>query len=175
MKLGTEINDRITEKLGEVIGEKIDTIRNRPRVYSGKNALKDFIDFNKDTNSPLGRIDVNQTDLKDFACKCRKNHVSFAVVKDKADPRTIHFFFQGKNAETMSYLFEEYTKEKFEISKGIENKIEKDEIKKKKELIEEKLKKNAAKTKSAEEKVGEKIYEKIKETVANKSEIGMER
>ncbi len=113
-----KVNKVILDKTGkflyaQTIGRGLKAYENRTRVYQGPHALKDFIDFSRANRSAVGRIDVDQTDFKEFAAKCKKNHVDFAMVRDKSDTKVVHFFFQGKHAEAMSYLFEEYAREKF--------------------------------------------------------------
>ncbi len=100
--------------LAVAVGAAYKKFDSRTRVYQGEHALKKFIKFDKNNKGPIGKIDVNETDFKDFAKTCKKNGVDFAIVKDKVDPGTVHFFFAGKNAETMSYLFEDYARNKFQ-------------------------------------------------------------
>lgn len=100
--------------LARTIGYGLDKFHNRARVFQGKHALKEFIQFDKNSRAPIGQLDVNETDFKEFAKTCKKNGVDFAIVKDAVDDNVIHFFFAGKNAEVMSHLFEEYAKEKYQ-------------------------------------------------------------
>lgn len=111
LKLETKI---ATKSLAFAVGAAYKKFDSRTRVYQGDQALKKFIKFDKNNKGPIGKIDVNETDFKEFAKTCKKNGVDFAIVKDKVDPETVHFFFAGKNAETMSYLFEDYAKNKFQ-------------------------------------------------------------
>ena len=106
-------------KLGEkfvayLIGKAYHEYKDRTRVYKGPKALKKFIKFDKNHSGPIGKLDVNQTDFKEFSRTCKKNGVDFAIVKDSVDPNTMHFFFSGKNAEVMSHLFEDYVKDKYQ-------------------------------------------------------------
>ena len=96
------------------IGAAYKKYDNRTRVYQGKHALKEFIQYDRNSRAPIGQIDVNETDFKDFAKTCKKNGVDFAIVKDSVDENVMHFFFAGKNAEVMSHLFEEYAKNKYQ-------------------------------------------------------------
>ena len=100
--------------LAKTIGYGLDKFNNRARVFQGTHALKEFIQFDKNSRAPIGQLDVNETDFKDFAKTCKKNGVDFAIVKDAVDDNVIHFFFAGKNAEVMSHLFEEYAREKYQ-------------------------------------------------------------
>jgi hypothetical protein len=129
VKLGKELGDctkRETKKMLAVgIGCGLEKYENRTRVYQGPNALKKFIAYDKNSHSPIGRIDVDETDFKEFAKMCKKNGVDFAIVKDKVDENTVHFFFSGKNAEVMAHLFEQYAKEKYQ--QDIKNEMMPDE------------------------------------------------
>lgn len=100
--------------IASTIGQGLQMYKDRTRVFQGKHALKEFIKFDKNSRAPIGQIDVNETDFKEFAKTCKKNGVDFAIVKDAVDDNVIHFFFAGKNAEVMSHLFEEYAKEKYQ-------------------------------------------------------------
>ena len=95
------------------IGKGLEAINNRSRVYKGKDALKKFVKFDRNRGAAIGRVDVNETDFKEFEKKCKAKGVDFAIVKDQDDPNVVHFFFSGKYAEVMSYAFEEYAREKF--------------------------------------------------------------
>ncbi len=97
-----------------LIGQAYNKFHNRTRVYEGPKALKKFLKFDKNHSGPIGKLDVNQTDFKEFSRTCKKNGVDFAIVKDSVDPNTMHFFFSGKNAEVMSHLFEDYVKDKYQ-------------------------------------------------------------
>ena len=112
---GMKFGGKLTGKaLAVAVGAAYRKFDSRTRVYQGEHALKKFIKYDKNNKGPIGKIDVNETDFKDFAKTCKKNGVDFAIVKDKVDPGTVHFFFAGKNAETMSYLFEDYARNKFQ-------------------------------------------------------------
>ena len=100
--------------IASTIGQGLQLYQDRTRVFQGKHALKEFIKFDKNSRAPIGQLDVNETDFKDFAKTCKKNGVDFAIVKDSVDDNVIHFFFAGKNAEVMSHLFEEYAREKYQ-------------------------------------------------------------
>ena len=100
--------------LAKTVGCGLDKYANRTRVFQGKHALKEFIQYDRNSRAPIGQIDVNETDFKDFAKTCKKNGVDFAIVKDSVDENVMHFFFAGKNAEVMSHLFEEYAKNKYQ-------------------------------------------------------------
>ena len=100
--------------IASTIGQGLQMYKDRTRVFQGKHALKEFIQFDKNSRAPIGQLDVNETDFKEFAKTCKKNGVDFAIVKDAVDDNVIHFFFAGKNAEVMSHLFEEYAKEKYQ-------------------------------------------------------------
>lgn len=97
-----------------MLGKAYSKFESRTRVYKGPKALKKFIKFDKNHSGPIGKLDVNQTDFKEFSRTCKKNGVDFAIVKDSVDPNTMHFFFSGKNAEVMSHLFEDYVKDKYQ-------------------------------------------------------------
>ncbi len=118
VKFGSKLTSKSYEisksVLARTIGHGLDKFNNRTRVFQGEHALKDFIKFDKNSRAPIGQIDVNETDFKEFAKKCKKNGVDFAIVKDKVDETVVHFFFAGKNAEVMSHLFEEYAREKYQ-------------------------------------------------------------
>ena len=116
---GTKKTGEIAKRVGKTciactIGQGLEKYNNRTRVFQGTHALKDFIQFDKNSRSPIGQLDVSETDFKDFAKTCKKNGVDFAIVKDAVDDNVIHFFFAGKNAEVMSHLFEEYAREKYQ-------------------------------------------------------------
>nr|WP_297708319.1 PcfB family protein [uncultured Butyrivibrio sp.] len=140
VKAGTKImsyaNKKTEMALAAGIGYAMEKIENRTRVYQGPNALKKFIAYDKNSRSPIGRIDVDETDFKEFAKMCKKNGVDFAIVKDKVDENTVHFFFSGKNAEVMAHLFEQYAKEKYQ--QDIKNEMMPDEEQKDMEKAAEK-------------------------------------
>ena len=100
--------------MASTIGYGLQKFDERARVFEGKHALKEFIQYDRNSRAPIGQIDVNETDFKDFAKTCKKNGVDFAIVKDSVDENVMHFFFAGKNAEVMSHLFEEYAKNKYQ-------------------------------------------------------------
>ena len=123
--------------LAKTIGYGLDKYNDRTRVFRGKQALKEFIKFDKNSRAPIGQLDVNETDFKDFAKTCRKNGVDFAIVKDAVDENVIHFFFAGKNAEVMSHLFEDYARAKYQ--QDIKNEMLPDQEEREKEKEEMEL------------------------------------
>jgi hypothetical protein len=117
VKFGKKAADKsadVKKTMAKMIGHGLDMYSNRTRVFQGKHALKEFIKFDKNSRAPIGQIDVNATDFKEFAHTCKENGVDFAIVKDSVDENVMHFFFAGKNAEVMSHLFEEYAKNKYQ-------------------------------------------------------------
>lgn len=113
-KLSVMIGKMGKSCIASTIGYGLQKYDERTRVFEGKHALKEFIQYDKNSRAPIGQIDVNETDFKDFAKTCKKNGVDFAIVKDSVDENVMHFFFAGKNAEVMSHLFEEYAKNKYQ-------------------------------------------------------------
>ena len=114
VKIGKCIKEKNEKLAAHIIGKGLEQFNNRTRVYQGPNALKNFLQYDKGSHLPIGRIDVDQTDFKEFAKTCKKNGVDFAIVKDKVDDSVLHFFFAGKNAEVMSHLFEDYARNKYQ-------------------------------------------------------------
>ncbi len=113
-KLSVMIGKMGKSCIASTIGYGLQKYDERTRVFEGKHALKEFIQYDRNSRAPIGQIDVNETDFKDFAKTCKKNGVDFAIVKDSVDENVMHFFFAGKNAEVMSHLFEEYAKNKYQ-------------------------------------------------------------
>ena len=185
VKLGKETH-RLSNSFGKqafaaTIGKGLTKVENRTRVFRGQKALKEFLEFDKNSRSPIGKVDVSQTDFKEFADRCKKSGVDFAIVKDKTDEKVVHFFFSGKNAEVMSHLFEDYAKEKYAENMALADEekakdkgvIEKS--KEEKELKEEK--KNFSDKLKAKEKEAERINDKLLENaeILKDKEIPLEK
>lgn len=159
------------------IGKGLAAIGNRTRVYKGKDALKKFVKFDRNRGAAIGRIDVNETDFKEFEKKCKKNGVDFAMVKDKDDPNVIHFFFSGKHAETMSYMFEEYAREKFRQERTgtkSEGEKEKESHTKAQDKAKEKAKEKAEEVKEAAKEEAKARTEEVKNKATEVAEKGKE-
>ena len=160
--------------LARTIGYGLDKFNNRARVFQGKHALKEFIQFDKNSRAPIGQLDVNETDFKEFAKTCKKNGVDFAIVKDAVDDNVIHFFFAGKNAEVMSHLFEEYAKDKYSqnlVGDVEERAKDKDVIEKSREEKELENKKSGVKTFEDKLKEKEREADKISEKLLENAQI----
>ncbi len=172
-----------THKLSNALGQKayaatigrgLTKFHNRARVFQGRKALKQFVEFDKNTRSPIGKVDVSQTDFKEFADRCKKNGVDFAIVKDKTDEKVVHFFFSGKNAEVMSHLFEEYAKDKYsqDLVGDVEERAkDKDVIEKSREEKELENKKSGVKTFEDKLKEKEREADKISEKLLENAQI----
>lgn len=172
VKLGSKITSKTYEiskaALARMIGYGLDKVNNRTRVFQGEHALKEFIKFDKNSRAPIGQIDVNETDFKEFAKICKKNGVDFAIVKDKVDENVVHFFFAGKNAEVMSHLFEEYAREKYQQDIKNEMLPDQEEREHEKEELEQDPKEKAENGHEPKSKKGKLQKEEIE--VAKKAE-----
>ena len=156
------------------IGRGLDAFNNRNRVYKGKNALKKFIKFDRNRGAAIGRVDVNETDFKEFEKKCKAKGVDFAIVKDQDDPNVVHFFFSGKYAEVMSYAFEEYAREKFKQERTgakSEGEREKESHVKDKDTIKEKAKEKAKEVKEATKDKADEVKNKATEAAEKGKEV----
>ena len=185
-KNAIQVSVRLTGKMAKnlshgiyasTIGKGLDAIGNRTRVYKGKDALKRFVKFDRNRGAARGRIDVNETDFKEFEKKCKKNGVDFAMVKDKDDPNVIHFFFSGKHAETMSYMFEEYAREKFRQERTgakSEGEKEKESHTKAQDKAKEKAKEKAEEVKEAAKEEAKAKTEEVKNKATEVAEKGKE-
>ena len=178
VKMETEVKSiaRVLEKkaFAATIGRGLVKYQNRTRVFQGQKALKHFLEFDKNTKSPIGKVDISDTDFKEFADRCKKNGVDFAMVKDKTDEKVVHFFFSGKNAEVMSHLFEEYAKDKYaqDLTSDVEERAkDKDVIEKSREEKELENKKSGVKTFEDKLKEKEREADKISEKLLENAQI----
>ena len=178
VKMETEVKSiaRVLEKkaFAATIGRGLAKYQNRTRVFQGQKALKHFLEFDKNTRSPIGKVDISDTDFKEFADRCKKNGVDFAMVKDKTDEKVVHFFFSGKNAEVMSHLFEEYAKDKYsqDLTSDVEERAkDKDVIEKSREEKELENKKPGVKTFEDKLKEKEREADKISEKLLENAQI----
>ena len=159
------------------IGKGLEAINNRSRVYKGKDALKKFVKFDRNRGAAIGRVDVNETDFKEFEKKCKAKGVDFAIVKDKDDPNVVHFFFSGKYAEVMSYAFEEYAREKFKQERTgakSEGEREKEPNVKDKDKVKEKAKEKAEEIKEETKEKAKAKTEEVKNKATEVAEKGRE-
>ena len=159
------------------IGKGLEAINNRSRVYKGKDALKKFVKFDRNRGAAIGRVDVNETDFKEFEKKCKAKGVDFAIVKDKDDPNVVHFFFSGKYAEVMSYAFEEYAREKFKQERTgakSEGEREKESHVKDKDKVKEKAKEKAEEVKEDTKEKAKAKTEEVKNKATEVAEKGKE-
>ena len=159
------------------IGKGLEAINNRSRVYKGKDALKKFVKFDRNRGAAIGRVDVNETDFKEFEKKCKEKGVDFAIVKDKDDPNVVHFFFSGKYAEVMSYAFEEYAREKFKQERTgakSEGEREKESHVKDKDKVKEKAKEKAEEIKEETKEKAKAKTEEVKNKATEVAEKGKE-
>lgn len=172
VKFGTKLTSKTYEiskaELARMIGYGLDKVNNRTRVFQGEHALKEFIKFDKNSRAPIGQIDVNETDFKEFAKICKKNGVEFAIVKDKVDENVVHFFFAGKNAEVMSHLFEDYAREKYQQDIKNEMLPDQEEREHEKEELEQDAKEKAASGHEPKSKKGK--LQKVEAEIAKKAE-----
>jgi len=180
--ISVRLTGAATKKIGNkfyaaTIGKGLEAIDNRSRVYKGKDALKKFVKFDRNRGAAIGRVDVNETDFKEFEKKCKAKGVDFAIVKDKDDPNVVHFFFSGKYAEVMSYAFEEYAREKFKQERRgakSEGEREKESYVKDKDKVKEKAKEKAEEVKEETKEKAKAKTEEVKNKATEVAEKGRE-
>lgn len=180
--ISVRLTGAASKKLGHgfyaaTIGKGLEAINNRSRVYKGKDALKKFVKFDRNRGAAIGRVDVNETDFKEFEKKCKAKGVDFAIVKDQDDPNVVHFFFSGKYAEVMSYAFEEYAREKFKQERTgakSEGEREKESHVKDKDKVKEKAKEKAEEIKEETKEKAKAKTEEVKNKATEVAEKGKE-
>ncbi len=172
VKAGNELKNLFVKgskaAVASTIGHGLEMYNDRTRVFQGQHALKEFIKFDRNSRAPIGQIDVNETDFKDFAKTCKKNGVDFAIVKDSVDEGLMHFFFAGKNAEVMSHLFEDYAREKYQQDIKNEMLPDQEEREHEKEELEQDAKEKAEDGHEPKSKKGK--LQKVEAEIAKKAE-----
>jgi len=111
-KLLAELKKKQKEVTKTIKAKNAEKVKKTPEIKRGRKTLKQL----SQQNDGLSTVELKDPDLRLLNQTMKKHNVDFACMKDGKGKYTL--FFKGRDADTITHAFQQYTQKIIKRSKG---------------------------------------------------------